>query len=214
MWVEAGVPCAKVARMAALAGYTGVEFLAGIPGTMGGALAMNAGAFGGETWERVLQVETIDRQGTRRIRLANEYQVRYREVSGIMGEWFIAAELSLTPDPGKQGLERIKRLLAQRACTQPMGLPSCGSVFRNPRGQHAARLIERSGLKGYQVGAARVSERHANFIINLGQASAADIEAVIRQVQAAVWAIHGIYLTPEVKMLGEPAEINTNMRIQ
>lgn len=200
---EAGVPCAKVARFAARTGLVGAEFLAGIPGTMGGALAMNAGAWGAETWERVSAVETIDRKGVRRSRRPEAYQIGYRSVRGPAEEWFLSCELTLERGDGEASLERIKALLAKRAQTQPTGQPSCGSVFRNPQGDHAGRLIEASGLKGYCIGGACVSEKHANFIINTGAATAADIEALIAHVQATVEREHGVKLHPEVRMVGE-----------
>lgn len=200
---EAGVPCAKVARFAARTGLVGAEFLAGIPGTMGGALAMNAGAWGAETWERVSAVETIDRKGVRRSRRPEAYQIGYRSVRGPAEEWFLSCELTLERSDGEASLERIKALLAKRAQTQPTGQPSCGSVFRNPQGDHAGRLIEASGLKGYCIGGACVSEKHANFIINTGAATAADIEALIAHVQATVEREHGVKLHPEVRMVGE-----------
>jgi UDP-N-acetylmuramate dehydrogenase len=203
--VEAGVPCAKVARFAARAGLAGAEFLAGIPGTMGGALAMNAGAFGGETWDRVEAVTTIDGSGVVRERKALAYRIGYRSVEGPRGEWFVAARLMLKPGATGAGRDRIRELLARRGATQPTGLPSCGSVFRNPPGDHAARLIETAGLKGLRIGGACVSEKHANFIINLGEARAADIESLIRYVQSEVAARHGVELVPEVRILGEPA---------
>ncbi|HZA28517.1 MAG TPA: UDP-N-acetylmuramate dehydrogenase, partial [Gammaproteobacteria bacterium] len=150
--IEAGMPCAKVARITAQAGYAGAEFMAGIPGTLGGALAMNGGAFGGETWTLVRRVETVDRQGRQQVRDAGEFQVGYREIQGRKDEWFLTADLELRRDPERQGRHRIRFLLAQRAKTQPVGQPSCGSVFRNPQGDHAAQLIECSGLKGLRIG--------------------------------------------------------------
>jgi UDP-N-acetylmuramate dehydrogenase len=157
---ESGVSCAKVARFAARAGLSGVEFLAGIPGTIGGALAMNAGAYGGETWTRVKRVRTLDRSGTLRERLPADYRIGYRQVDGPEGEWFLEAELELERGDSAQGLERIRQLLGQRGRSQPIGLPSCGSVFRNPPGDHAARLIEAAGLKGVREGGAQVSTKH------------------------------------------------------
>lgn len=200
---EAGVACAKVARMAARQGLAGSEFLAGIPGTLGGALAMNAGAFGGETWSLVRQVETVDRHGRLRIRSPEEFEIGYRHVRGRPGEWFIAAALELHEGAVESGQERIRQLLDRRSATQPVGLPSCGSVFRNPRGDHAARLIEAAGLKGERIGDACVSEKHANFIINLGRARARDIESLIQQVQRRVEDEFGIRLLTEVKIVGE-----------
>jgi len=203
--VEAGVSCPKVARVCGRQGLVGAEFLAGIPGTMGGALAMNAGAFGGETWPLVRSVETLDRHGNRHQRSPDDYQVGYRHVRGPQGEWFIAATLALQPGDGTASQARVKALLEQRGDTQPTGLPSGGSVFRNPDSDHAGRLIESCGLKGFAIGAAMVSEKHANFFINTGNASAADIEALICHVQREVEARTGVRLIPEVHVVGEPA---------
>jgi UDP-N-acetylmuramate dehydrogenase len=203
--VEAGVPCAKVARFCANAGLTGAEFLVGIPGTMGGALAMNAGAFGGETWELVTAVEMLDRGGCITVRSPEQFEIGYRSVQGPAGEWFVAAQLELVPGDARESNAKIKALLQRRAATQPMGLPSCGSVFRNPPGDHAGRLIESCGLKGYHIGGASVSEKHANFIINRGGASAADIEALINHVRDTVERKCGVRLVAEARIVGEPA---------
>ncbi len=201
--VGVGAPCAKVARHCARSGLSGAEFLAGIPGTIGGALAMNAGCFGGETWQHVLEVEVIDRQGRRRWRSAGDYQVGYRHVQGPPGEWFIGALLSFEAGDTEQASARMREYLERRSATQPLGLPNAGSVFRNPVGDHAARLIEQSGLKGLRVGGAQVSEKHANFIINTGTATAADIEDLIALIATEVLRRHGIRLHPEVHILGE-----------
>jgi UDP-N-acetylmuramate dehydrogenase len=200
---QAGAPCARIARWAAQLGLTGAEFLAGIPGTLGGALCMNAGAFGGDTWGLIGSVETIDRQGQRRRRVRTDFEVGYREVRGPAGEWYLAAQLVLVPDPEGGGLDRIKALLGRRAGTQPMGQPSCGSVFQNPPGDHAARLIDASGLKGFSIGNAVVSEKHANFIVNRGGATATDIEALIKHVQRTVAERQRVWLKPEVRIVGE-----------
>ena len=202
--VEAGASCAKVARECARANLTGAAFLAGIPGTMGGALAMNAGAFGGETWPIVASVTTIDRNGTVRERQPGEFRVGYREVVRPAEEWFIACELQLQRGDAAAEQAAIKALLERRAATQPTGLPSCGSTFRNPAGDFAARLIEASGLKGYRIGGAEVSPKHANFLINTGDATAADIEALIAHVRDEVLRLHGIALQTEVHMVGDP----------
>ncbi len=205
--VEAGVPCAIVAKRCAKQGFTELEFLAGIPGTVGGALAMNAGAFGGETWSNVVKVETLDRQGIFHLRDREQYLVGYRSVIGPMvgleEEWFVAAHFSLSVGDGEAGLSKIKQLLLKRSETQPMGVPSCGSVFRNPEGDYAARLIESCGLKGFKIGNAQVSEKHANFIINLGNAKAIDIEQVIITVAEKVKQQHGIQLESEVRIVGD-----------
>ncbi|MEJ2572627.1 MAG: UDP-N-acetylmuramate dehydrogenase [Gammaproteobacteria bacterium] len=200
-----GVACNKVARFCAGLNLVGGEFLAGIPGTMGGALAMNAGAFGGETWPLVRRVETIDRHGTRRWHEPGDFRVAYREVHGPAEEWFITVELQLQSGDGAAGLARVKELLERRNRSQPIGLPSCGSVFRNPPGDHAARLIEACGLKGTCRGGACISTKHANFIINSGDASAADIEALITQVAEAVEQAHGVRLQREVHIVGVAA---------
>jgi UDP-N-acetylmuramate dehydrogenase len=202
---EAGVSCAKVARFGARAGLTGAEFLAGIPGTMGGALAMNAGAFGGETWNLVTAVETLDRHGQRHRRLPGEYQIGYRTVKGPTGEWFVAAELQLVEGDAEAAQARIKELLAKRNDTQPTQLPNAGSVFRNPPGDHAARLIQACGLKGVCEGAACVSEKHANFIINTGGATALQVETLIQRVADTVEKQHGVRLEREVHIVGEAA---------
>ena len=201
---EAGVACAKVARFCARAGLAGAEFLAGIPGTLGGALAMNAGAFGGETWDVVRAVETLDRQGQRHRRRPEEFEISYRHVRGPQNEWFVAAELQLdeTGDPDLLQA-RIKELLAKRGDSQPTSLPNAGSVFRNPEGDYAARLIEACGLKGSCEGRACVSDKHANFIINTGGATARDVETLIERVARTVAAQQGVELQREVHIMGE-----------
>ena len=199
---EAGVPCAKLARQCIRWGLGSAEFFAGIPGTVGGALAMNAGAFGGETWRHVRVLETMDRDGRLHTRRPDEYEVGYRSVSGPAQEWFLAAEFSFAPN-AEASVADIKALLARRKASQPIGLPSCGSVFRNPAGDHAARLIEASGLKGFSIGGAQVSEKHANFIINTGGATAAEIERLIEHVRRTVRDRHGVRLQAEVRIVGE-----------
>ena len=201
--VEAGAACPRVARVAARHGLTGCEFFAGIPGSMGGALAMNAGAFGSETWPVVGEVETIDDRGGRRWRSASDYRYGYRTVAGPEGEWFLSCRLDLEPDVRDRAGTRIRQLLVQRAATQPTGVRSCGSVFRNPPGDHAGRLIEASGLKGCRIGGAVVSPKHANFIINDAGARAADVEALIRRVVEEVERRQGVRLEPEVRIIGE-----------
>jgi UDP-N-acetylmuramate dehydrogenase len=202
LYVEAGVPCAKIARSCARWGLGAGEFFAGIPGTLGGALAMNAGAFGGETWRHVVAVETLDRAGRTHRREARQYRIGYRSVNGP-NEWFLAAELRF-PVGRPTTQQSIRELLVRRKQTQPIGEPSCGSVFTNPPGDHAARLIEAAGLKGHSIGAARVSTMHANFIINTGGATAAEIESLIEHVATRVRLVHGVTLVPEVRVLGEP----------
>ena len=231
---EAGVACARIARQCIKWGLGPAEFFAGIPGTLGGALAMNAGAFGGETWRHVVEVETIDRGGREHRRPAGEYRVSYRHVEPPAAEeWFLAARLRF--EARKQTNERLRaahgaadvepvtgpaersaagdfepmnqldELLERRKATQPIGEWSCGSVFTNPPGDHAARLIEAAGLKGLRIGDASVSTKHANFIINHGAATAADVESLIGRVQDEVQRAHGVRLHPEVRIVGQAA---------
>ncbi len=204
VYAEAGIACARIARQCALWGLGPADFFAGIPGTLGGALAMNAGAFGGETWEQVRAVQTVDRGGRVHRHDKADYEIGYRHVSGPDNEWFIAAELVFAQRP-EVTLDGIRDLLARRKSTQPIGLPSCGSVFRNPPGDHAARLIEEAGLKGFQIGGARVSDMHANFIINTGDATAADVESLIESVHTRIAQQYGIELVHEVRIVGSTA---------
>jgi len=197
-----GVPCTKLARQCIRWGFGPSEFFAGIPGTVGGALAMNAGAHGGETWERVESVRTVDRAGEIHERAPGEYTVGYRSVTGPPNEWFLEAIFRF--DPGATAsMDTLQAMLERRKQTQPLGLPSCGSVFRNPPHDHAARLIEAAGLKGFSIGGAEVSEKHANFIINRGDATATDIEELIEHVRRSVTEAHGIELLHEVRIVGE-----------
>ncbi len=204
VYAEAGVACAQLARFGAQNNLAGSEFFAGIPGTVGGALAMNAGAFGAETWQLVEQVEAIGRDGKIKLRAPREYDVRYRSVEGPEREWFLAAFFRLRQEPAGGGKERIKELLNKRNLSQPIGVYSCGSVFRNPPGDYAGRLIEATGLKGHRIGGAEVSRKHANFIINDGKASAQDIEQLIVYVQQQVESAHGVRLQAEVHIVGDP----------
>lgn len=200
--VGAGVPCARLARTAARAGYAPAAFLAGIPGTIGGALAQNAGAFGGETWEWVRAVTMVGTDGVRQRFTPDAFTVGYREVTPPVPGFYVSAEFDFgaMQTPGAE-LE-IRELLVRRAATQPTGRPSCGSVFRNPAGDFAGRLIEAAGMKGQRVGQAVVSMQHANFILNEGGATATEIEDLMDQVRNAVATQFGITLIPEVCILG------------
>ncbi|MEQ1485573.1 UDP-N-acetylmuramate dehydrogenase [Methyloglobulus sp.] len=203
VYVEAGVPCAHVARFCAENGLVDAEFLAGIPGTMGGALKMNAGAFGGETWRIVKNVEMLNVTGDVTLRDPKEFSISYRSVKSANNEWFLSANLVLETGDSATSVQKIKGLLETRAKTQPTNQPSCGSVFKNPEGDFAARLIEATKLKGYSIGGACVSEKHANFIVNTGNATATDIENLIKYVKRRVQYIHGVELQTEVCMIGE-----------
>ena len=204
VYCEAGVACARIAKQCVKWGLGPAEFFAGIPGTLGGALAMNAGAFGGETWNHVIDVLTMDRHGREQRRDASEYQVSYRHVAGpAQDEWFVGARLQFEHKPGANEAE-VRELLERRKASQPIGEWSCGSVFTNPPGDHAARLVEASGLKGYRVGDASVSQKHANFIINHGNATADDLERLIGHVRETVERQHGVRLNTEVRIMGAP----------
>ncbi|HUL57158.1 MAG TPA: UDP-N-acetylmuramate dehydrogenase [Usitatibacter sp.] len=202
-----GVPSPHLARFAAKHGAAGAEWMAGVPGTVGGALAMNAGCYGGETWNHVVSVETIDRAGTLRHREPSDYEVGYRHVrlKRAAQEWFVSGVFGFQPGEETAAMRHIKELLQKRVASQPLNLPNAGSVFRNPPGDHAARLIDAAGLKGYTVGGAQVSAKHANFIVNVAHASAADVEAVIDHVHATVLAGTGVDLVREVRIVGERA---------
>ena len=241
VYAEAGVASPKLARFCANHNLIGGEFWAGIPGTVGGALAMNAGCYGHETWEKVAQVVTLNRDGQLRERRPEDYVTGYRHVALRVGdshanadgggllssrphpnplpegegakvglrpptpieEWFIGAWFRLPKGDGVASRLIIKDLLQKRIATQPLQQPNAGSVFRNPPGDHAARLIEACGLKGYRIGDAQVSPKHANFIVNLGNASAADIEGVIEHVETTLEAMTNIRLLREVRIVGE-----------
>ena len=228
---EAGVPCPKLARFAALHELAGAEFMAGIPGTVGGALTMNAGCYGGETWNIVASVTTFDRAGQLRRRTPANYEIAYRHVrlkiedegrgnetvkDGQAAaaphasrltpheEWFVAARFSLPRGDGAKSRAEIKQLLERRIAAQPLNAPNAGSVFRNPPNDYAARLIEACGLKGYALGGAMIADKHANFIVNTGNARAADIETLIETAHSAVKQKFGIDLEREVRIVGEP----------
>jgi UDP-N-acetylmuramate dehydrogenase len=209
VYAEASVASPKVARFAANQGLEGAEFLAGIPGTVGGALAMNAGCYGAETWDVVERVLTVGRDGGLRERMPEEFEIGYRHCShrqGRLGQdlWFAGAWFRFRKGDRARARQRITELLAQRIAAQPLNLPNAGSVFRNPPGDHAARLIEACGLKGYAVGGARISEKHANFIVNPGgRGRAADIEALIEHARRTVKERFGVELQAEVRIVGE-----------
>lgn len=205
VYAEAGVPCAKLAKKVAKAGLVGAEFFAGIPGTVGGALSMNAGAWGGETWPNVSSVETINQYGEIHVTQQDKVEYGYRMVNGFEGQWFLSALFKFEKGDIETSEKHIKELLNERAIRQPTGVNSCGSVFTNPEGGYAAKLVQEAGLKGYRIGGACVSEKHANFIINDNNASADDIESLISYVQKTVEEKSGVRLHTEVRMLGDKA---------
>jgi len=210
VYAGAGVACAKVARFAAMHQLAGAEFLAGIPGTIGGALAMNAGCYGSETWEIVEKVHMINRGGGLSVRLPDAYVIGYRSVhrktvleDAMTTEWFAGGYFRLQPGDEAVSRQKIKQLLTLRVKSQPLNKPNAGSVFRNPPGDHAARLIEACGLKGTCMGGAMVSTKHANFIVNMGSATATDIEALMMMVHEKVKQETGVALIQEVRIIGE-----------
>ncbi len=203
LYVEAGVACPQVARFCQKNGLSGANFLVGIPGTIGGALTMNAGAFGGETWPLVSEVLLMDRLGNRQWIQASQIQVGYRKAEIPQGQCVVATRLSLSA-ASCDDAAAMQAMLEHRRLSQPISVPTCGSVFKNPEGGFAAQLIERCGLKGHRIGNAQVSEKHANFIENLGDASASDIELLINLIQDHVESEQGVRLETEVRIVGEP----------
>jgi len=201
--VESGVACPKFARFCAKRGLKGLECLATVPGTMGGALALNAGAYGQETWDFVQSLEMVNREGKLIRRDIKEFAVNYRQVKSPENEWFVAAHFKLPLGESEDSLAKIRKFLEHRASTQPTSDSSCGSVFRNPEGDYAGRLIEACGLKGHKIGGAKISEKHANFFINDDKASAKDLETLINFVSEKVFETHGIKLIQEVHIVGE-----------
>ena len=180
----AGVASPHLAKFAAKHSLAAAEWLAGVPGTVGGALAMNAGCYGTEAWDQVVDCTTIDRHGALHTRTSADYEIGYRHVqtkvppspafiNGEETEWFVAARFRFQPGDATTAQARIKELLAKRMASQPLDKPNAGSTFRNPPGDFAARLVEMCGLKGHTIGGAQVSMKHANFIINTGGATAA-----------------------------------------
>ena len=203
VYAEAGNTCAKIAKTLAREHYIGGEFFAGIPGTVGGALAMNAGCYGSETWNYVTQINMIDDSGNIVTRFRDEFKISYREViKPNSKEWFVGAWFNFKKDMACDPESKIKEYLNHRKNTQPLNWPTAGSTFRNPKDTFAAKLIEDCGLKGFRVGNAEVSNKHANFIINLGNASAKDIENIIDYVESEVFKRKGIKLEREIKILG------------
>lgn len=203
LYADAGVPCARIARRCISLELGPAEFFAGIPGTLGGALVMNAGAFGGETWPRVRAVDVCDARGRERRRDAREYSYSYRRlIPPVPGEYFLGAVLEFERRPGLTE-DALRALIARRKETQPIGEWSCGSTFTNPPGDHAARLIEAAGLKGHRIGDIMVSTKHANFLVNVGEARAADVERLVALIQTEVQKRFAVRLTPEFHVTGE-----------
>lgn len=201
----AGESLARLAWQAAERGWSGLEWAVGIPGTIGGAVVMNAGAHRSCTSEILLNTHTFDDQGHQRIFQPQELEFEYR-TSALQNSELFVTQASFQLQPGhsaQQVIYTTREHLRKRHQTQPYHLPSCGSVFRNPLPQAAGWLIEQAGLKGYQIGGAQVAQQHANFILNIGHATAYDIFCLIRHVQETVEKQWSLMLRPEVKFIGE-----------
>lgn len=199
--VMAGVTMARAAVFAANLGLSGLEFAHGIPGSVGGGVYMNAGAYGGEICQVCTAVEVMDRQGQMRQLTAQQMNFSYRHsLLEDTKELVVSAEFTLTPGEPEVIWSRMKELIAKRTASQPLNLPSAGSAFKRPVGGYAAALIQESGLKGYQVGGAAISEKHAGFAVNLGGATAQDVQQLLHQVSDQVYAKTGIRLEPEVRI--------------
>lgn len=207
--VEAGVLLNKLVQKCADLSMIEAMFLAGIPGTVGGALIMNAGAHGDSIWNYVKSVETIDKHGNINAYDKEEFAIDYRHITPpFKEEWFVSCDLRFPITNPVKTREKMTEYLEKRRLTQPLDEPSCGSVFRNPKNDFAARLIELSGLKGTAIGDAQVSEKHANFIVNKGHATAFEVESLMQLIQERIFLQHGIKLIPEVRVLGENPQHN------
>jgi len=207
VWAEAGVSHASITRFCVDRGFAGLEFGAGIPGTIGGWIVMNAGIGVREQKDVVREIEIVSADGgsERRIPRA-ELDFRYRELAGLpAGSVVVAAVFDVTTSTPELVKAEVDRLLARRQATQPLDVPSCGSVFRNPEGDYAGRLIERAGLSGERIGGAQISPVHANFIANVGGATASDVLALIERARDRVREASGITLETEVRVMGRAA---------
>jgi len=199
----AGARMSRVARQCAEHGLTGCEFMATVPGDIGGGIAMNAGCFSQQVSDSLSQIEVLMRDGCIIKINQADLNMGYRHTDLPTGSLVLSARFVLQTDSPEEIRERMRSMRSRRSSTQPLAKPNCGSVFKNPDGDHAARLIEAAGLKGFQIGGAQISDQHANFIVNTGEASSADIVALIRRAQAAVKQHSGIELETEVRMIGE-----------
>ena len=199
--VMAGVTMSRAAVFAANLGLSGLEFAHGIPGTVGGGVYMNAGAYGGEICQVCTEVEVMDRAGNTRILSAAEMEFSYRHSRlEETGEIVIRADFALTNEEAEAIKAKMKELIGKRSASQPLDLPSAGSAFKRPVGGYAAALIDQAGLRGFQVGGAAVSSKHCGFAVNLGGATAEDVKELLRQVSDKVFEHSGIRLEPEVRI--------------
>jgi len=200
---QCGVRMSRVARLCIEHGLSGLEFMATVPGDIGGGVAMNAGAFGQQVADCLSHIRVVGRDGGVQELPVGQLDMAYRHARLPHASLVLSAEFMLQPDNGEAVRKRIRKMRTTRGRTQPLELPNCGSVFKNPPGDHAARLIEAVGLKGHRIGGASISAKHANFIVNEGAASSSDVLALIHLAQQGVQARFGVCLEPEVRMLGE-----------
>jgi len=200
---EAGARMNKLSRRCAEAGLAGLEFMATVPGDVGGGIAMNAGAFGQQTSDALQCIEVVETNGKHAILDVKFLHMGYRHTSLPRGALVLSASFKLQRGQPDAIKERMRDMRRKRSCAQPLEKPNCGSVFKNPPNDHAARLIEAAGLKGFRIGGASISGKHANFIVNEGQASSSDVRALIRHARQTVEQRFGIRLEPEVRTLGD-----------
>ena len=198
----AGARMGKMAQVAAGAGLTGLEFMATVPGDLGGGVAMNAGAFGQQVSDVLQSVKVLNRNGKVQVLSREELDMRYRYTALPQGALILSATFALAEKDVEAIKQTMRDMRSQRSATQPLDAPNCGSVFKNPEGDFAARLIESVGLKGKQIGRACISDKHANFIVNQGGASCKDVLALIRLAKDMVKAEKGVDLEPEVRLVG------------
>lgn len=199
--VMAGVTMSRAAVFAANLGLSGLEFAHGIPGSIGGGVYMNAGAYGGEICQVCDRVEVMDRKGNTRWLSNAEMDFSYRHSAlETTDDIVICAEFNLSPAQPETIMARMKELIGKRSASQPLDLPSAGSAFKRPKGGYAAALIEQAGLKGFRVGNAGISEKHAGFAVNLGDATAADVRKLLQTVSDKVFEQSGIRLEPEIRI--------------
>ena len=199
--VMAGVTMARAAVFAASQGLSGLEFAHGIPGTIGGGVYMNAGAYGGELGSLCREVELMDREGKTHVLTHEQMDFSYRHSCLEETDWIVVSAL-LSLEPGKEETirARMKELQAKRLASQPLNYPSAGSAFKRPQGGYAAALIDQAGLKGFRVGDAAISEKHGGFAVNLGKATAEDMKTLLKEVSEKVEAQSGIHLEPEIRV--------------
>ena len=192
----------KIAQISANHNLTGLEFLCGVPGTLGGALKMNAGCYGGNIWNNIVDVTLINKRGNLAKRTKDDFKISYRNVEIDENNFFVSASFNLKENKMNNSQNIIKDFLKDRRSNQPTGLPSCGSVFKNPKNLYAAKILDSLGLKGYRIGGAYVSEKHANFIITEKSAKSKDVEKLISFIQKKVYEDKKISLETEVKFIG------------